>query len=329
MSPNVTAPLFRFGVIADVQYCNCDDGTNFDGSVKRHYRGALSALGKAVDDWNSIEDLRFIAQLGDVIDGKCEKFGQSESDLADVMAQFQRCNVQEIYHCIGNHELYNFARWQLAQKLRTIRGPHKKEFYSFSPASGWRFIVLDPYQEAIIGLPIGSAPYAKALTELQQNNPNDVLHGGDWCAGLKGDQKRWVPYNGGLGDEQLEWMQRELHEAAAAGEQVVILCHVLLHPKAGAGSTMAFDFDKALSIVHASNCVVAVLCGHDHTGGYVQDDAGVHHLTFPSPLNEGDKAPCHAHVEVYPDRLEVIGSGVVPSRTLTRAPSLMSGGAVH
>ena len=42
-------PLFSFGVIADVQYCDIDDAWNFTRTVKRRYRGALASLARAVD----------------------------------------------------------------------------------------------------------------------------------------------------------------------------------------------------------------------------------------------------------------------------------------
>ena len=44
--------LFRFGVISDVQYCDIDDGTNFEGTEVRKYRGSLDALRDAVAHFN-------------------------------------------------------------------------------------------------------------------------------------------------------------------------------------------------------------------------------------------------------------------------------------
>ena len=50
---------------------------------------------------------------------------------------------------------------------------------------------------------------------------------------------------------------------------------------------MLWDYDAVLRIIHASRAVVAVICAHDHDGGYHRDAAGVHHLTLRSPLNRG------------------------------------------
>ena len=64
------------------------------------------------------------------------------------------------------------------------------------------------------------------------------------------------------------------------------------------------DADAALELVRTEGQghVVAVIAGHLHRGGYAQDEAGVHHLTVPSPLNYAD---CYGHIDVYNDRLEV------------------------
>ena len=34
--------LFRFGLIADIQYCDCDDGVNFSGSERRYAHATVS-----------------------------------------------------------------------------------------------------------------------------------------------------------------------------------------------------------------------------------------------------------------------------------------------
>ena len=60
-------PTFSFGVIADVQWADLPDGTNFAGTTRRCYRGALAQLSDAVDWWRALErPPGFIAQLGDL-----------------------------------------------------------------------------------------------------------------------------------------------------------------------------------------------------------------------------------------------------------------------
>ena len=50
-------------------------------------------------------------------------------------------------------------------------------------------------------------------------------------------------------------------------------------------------FQTVLDLLVRSGCVVAVLAGHDHCGGYHLQD-GLHHFTLSSPLlcSEGEVA---------------------------------------
>ena len=65
-------PLFRFGLIADIQHCDCDDATNFAGTETRRYRSTPAQAGRAVAGWNALREpeCAFVLQLGDLIDGQ-------------------------------------------------------------------------------------------------------------------------------------------------------------------------------------------------------------------------------------------------------------------
>eukprot|EP00615_Pteridomonas_danica_P014733 CAMPEP_0114390690 /NCGR_PEP_ID=MMETSP0102-20121206/9565_1 /TAXON_ID=38822 ORGANISM="Pteridomonas danica, Strain PT" /NCGR_SAMPLE_ID=MMETSP0102 /ASSEMBLY_ACC=CAM_ASM_000212 /LENGTH=110 /DNA_ID=CAMNT_0001549151 /DNA_START=9 /DNA_END=342 /DNA_ORIENTATION=- len=58
---------FRMGVVADIQCCDIEDGENYARTVKRHYRGALQMLDRAVSFWKA-KDIDYLCNLGDVID---------------------------------------------------------------------------------------------------------------------------------------------------------------------------------------------------------------------------------------------------------------------
>lgn len=47
------APLFRFGVLGDVQYADAEDAWDFDKRHKRYYRGTLESVKAAVTAWNA------------------------------------------------------------------------------------------------------------------------------------------------------------------------------------------------------------------------------------------------------------------------------------
>merc|ERR1719329_1509888 len=112
-------PAVRFGVVADIQYVNIDDGFNYSRTVRRHYRGALDMVDSAVDYWRS-RQVGFVCQLGDIIDGQCKSHSDSEADLKAVLAKLGRLDSEvDVINLIGNHELYNFDREQLAERLNT------------------------------------------------------------------------------------------------------------------------------------------------------------------------------------------------------------------
>ncbi|VDH96727.1 manganese-dependent ADP-ribose/CDP-alcohol diphosphatase [Mytilus galloprovincialis] len=43
--------LLKFGVVADLQYANIEDGYNWNGTKMRYYRSSLNLLQKAMKDW--------------------------------------------------------------------------------------------------------------------------------------------------------------------------------------------------------------------------------------------------------------------------------------
>ena len=70
---------------------------------------------------------------------------------------------------------------------------------------------------------------------------------------------------------------------------------------------MLWDYEEALREIHRAGCVVAVICGHDHGGGYHRDKAGVHHLTLKSPLNRGDEGSAFGSLQMYARAMLVFG----------------------
>jgi len=307
---------FSLGVIADVQWVDAPDGANYAKTVKRCYRGALATLSNAVDWWLDLpesESPLFIAQLGDLIDGMNgpDKLNCADGALSKAMGHLNRLPCPSI-NLVGNHELYNYDRAALSKADWLQHGD--KEYYAFTPVPGWRVAVVDSYQIALIGHADDDPRRLEAVDMLAKENPNVHPDGraGDWFEGMEdaGYRRRFVPYNGGFGREQLEWLKSELRSAARAGERVLVLSHVPLHPEACGGGNMAWDYEEALEVMRseeAGGCVAAVFCGHDHKGTYHQDEFRVHHCTFASPLNKGEEGSAFGMVKVKPDCLEIRG----------------------
>ena len=127
VSAEALTPLFSFGVVADVQYADLPVGTNFLKTVQRYYRHSLDALSMAVQSW--LRDgpggmpVAFVAQLGDLIDGKNADHGQTAAAAADVHRVLSRLGDIPIHSAIGNHEVMNWPRSYLHAACVTSEGP--------------------------------------------------------------------------------------------------------------------------------------------------------------------------------------------------------------
>uniref|UniRef100_A0A7S4DXD0 Calcineurin-like phosphoesterase domain-containing protein n=1 Tax=Lotharella globosa TaxID=91324 RepID=A0A7S4DXD0_9EUKA len=325
-------PLFRFGVIADVQYADIDNATSFGGGEYRFYRGTLDSLAKSIDWWNlHYPDIQFIANLGDLIDGQNAggygaglNFSEPQSAVAleRVVSQFRRSLCPTVHHAIGNHELYNFDREQLHSHLFKDKTPPLSEapgatpsqlYYSFRPHPQWRFLLIDCYDIAVQGREEGSEQMAKARQLIAENNPN-VFAGKNWFEGVHPSKHRFVPYNGAVGSSQLEWLRAQLSEAKKGGERCVVMTHVPLDPRASSPKTVVWNYPDVMSVIRESECVALVLAGHHHPGGYVQDEGGCHHLTIEGSLTHENGA--FGVFEVHEDHLKLVGKGDLPSRKL-------------
>lgn len=350
-------PLFRFGLIADIQYCDCDDAANFAGTEVRGYRGTLHQAHEAVKVWNEHE-VAFVAQLGDLIDGQNAgsygaglSFTEPQSDIAlgRVLGALSACRAP-IYHAVGNHELYNFDWAGLSQRLRRpgwhivhANAPQNSAtaedfFFSWRVDGcdytghggakggihpGWTFIMLNAYCESVEQDPCLPG-YRAAVATLAENNPkcfdaimSGLTQGIDFFDGIVEDSKlRYVPFNGGAGERQREWLRHEVIAAVERGDHIVVMSHLPMLPEASSHRTLMYDAEAVMRILREDGHghVVACVAGHLHRGGYAVDSAGIHHVTLQSPLNF---ERCFALVDVYTDRLELVGfGGGIPSRTL-------------
>lgn len=322
--------MLRFGVIADVQYADVDDEWNFAKTQRRRYRSALDSLKLAVRHWLEGPQLHFIADLGDMIDQQCETRGDSLDSLRQVLASWTSISeVVPVLHLLGNHELYNFNRAECAQLIPNITPWYR----SFRAAEGWRVLVLDPYDLNVIEKGGGPA-VEEGLAYLSQHNPNDLRapRGSmDLAVGLEGMQRRFLPMGGAMREEQLHWLERELKNVRDEQERAIVLTHLPLHPESTVPGGLLWNYEDALRVLRgAGDGVVAlVLAGHYHSGGYVLDAAsGTHHVTLPSPLHTAPEDPrAHGIVEVWSDRVELLGYGLVPSLSLPLRPLLPRSGA--
>ncbi|KAF4655339.1 hypothetical protein FOL47_009477 [Perkinsus chesapeaki] len=295
--------LFRFGVIADVQYADVDNVFNYSHTKTRYYRRSAGALKQAIDWWNSF---CFIVNLGDLIDGRNKGLDCQDAAMGKVMLQVDALKCPKVVHMIGNHELYCFTRSDLSKphifppsrspyclnrsaQLGCDEYPTKEPssfYYSFKPADNWLVVVLDPYDTSVMR--DGGGRHGYELTKdhgldpqgyqlCQSHNPNKIDGKTDFFAGLTGLESRWAPVNGAVGKEQLSWLRGVLRSCHDRGTNVIILSHVILHPQATRNNNcrgLLWNYDDVLKAIYDLPCTRLVVCGHIHNEVYHLDNHG-------------------------------------------------------
>ncbi|MFB3879637.1 MAG: metallophosphoesterase [Armatimonadota bacterium] len=280
------ATPLTFAVIADVQYADQDD------SGSRHYRASLEKLQQCVADLNT-KPLAFAIQLGDIVD-------RGSDNLDRVIAVFNDLKAPK-HHVLGNHDV------TVGREAAYVRLGLTAPYYSFA-ADKWRFVVLDCSDVSVEGgWPEGSEHYRQ---------------GRDWLEQLKREASpNAETWNGGIGEEQLQWLKQQLAEAKAERQRVIVFGHMPVLAAACADWALLYNHEEVAQLLESSGVVAAYICGHEHAGGYGQRN-GVHYLTVQGMVEAPETA--YAVLTLYEDRMEVRGTGSVPTRTLRLSPPASS-----
>lgn len=299
-------PLLSFGVISDVQYADISDGRSFMG-VPRYYRHSIVILQRAVQKWNHQGKLKFVINFGDIVDGFCPK-DQSLASVKKVVGEFEKFNGPT-HHLIGNHCLYNLPRDKLIHLLK-IPSLDRHAYYDFSPTPEYRFVILDGYDISAIGWPESHPNTLEALKFLRERNPNTDKNS---PVGLKGLERRFLMFNGGIGREQIEWLDDVLQDAIKLKQNVVVCCHLPLDPGAVSQEALLWNYDEVMDVIHKYKCVKVCLAGHNHGGGHSVDAHGIHHRTFEAALECPPGTDAFGYIDAYHNRLSLFGTGRMES----------------
>ncbi|XP_040293783.1 manganese-dependent ADP-ribose/CDP-alcohol diphosphatase-like [Bufo bufo] len=316
-------PHFTFGVIADIQHADKPDGLS-GWKTMRYYSQSCLHLQEAITKWNA-EDIRptFVLQLGDIIDGYNKRCEKSEASLEMVLTMIKTAKMP-FHHIWGNHEFYNFTRDYLMDSklnttwledrrqdeldLRSEGSSNNKDYYAyhFSPHSKFRIIVIDTYDLSVLGRKEMSDGHRKSLAFLDSSQYD-----------FNGTQGfHLLEFNGGLGKEQLAWLDGVLTYSDKNGERVIIAGHIPIHPKAKRSLCLAWNYGEILRTIQSHQSVVCYFAGHDHSGGYYLDSHGIHHITMEGVIESPPGTNAFGTVFVYADGLLLRGRGRVKNRFL-------------
>ncbi|RUS79834.1 hypothetical protein EGW08_012398 [Elysia chlorotica] len=318
-----------FGIVADIQYADCEDGTDFSKTRIRYYRNSLNLLKNAINDWKKSSDpVAFVLQLGDLIDGKNNHSGEESSHqaLTTALYPFQCLKFTPTYHTIGNHDLYNFQRSFFMQSslmnpslsLSIETSPSSQHlYYTFLPHTKLRIVNLDTYEVSLLGYKDSpdDPNFLMAQALFREHNHNENVNDID---GLEGLDRRWAAYNGGVSQQQLVWLAQVLRKATTREENVIITTHVGIKAEfKGSNVCLAWNSEEILAVLAEHPCVIAVLAGHEHSGwDYVDPDTGVQFVTMPGIIETEPGSNAYATARLFDNSLDIRGVGEVPSYSI-------------
>ena len=275
-----SAPLFRFGVVADPQYADLEPNL----TLNRYPANSLAKLSEAIEEFNRHE-LVFVVTLGDIIDREWKSF--------DAILPVYETSRHPRHFLLGNHD-FAIAPEHLQAVPTRVGMP--LAYYDFGHA-GYRFIVLDGNEVSVFAPPEGDPRRDEAKALMKALETSGASNG-----------QRW---NAAIGSTQYDWLAAKLQEAKAAGEKVVVMNHYPIFPD---DSHNALDSGRMLALLAEHDHVVAYLNGHNHAGNFGVL-GGTYFVNFKGMVDTEDSS-AYAIVSVYEDRLDITGFGRETSRTL-------------
>ncbi|WP_242202697.1 metallophosphoesterase [Aestuariivivens insulae] len=269
---------FDVGIIADCQYCNCDNST------ARYYKKSTKRLQDAVDELNT-KDLNYVIHLGDFIDRDFASF--------DSVLPIWNKLKSDKKHVLGNHD---FSVADSLKKEVMAKMGLSKRYYSFK-AHNWRFIVLDG----------NDLSYHGAISEVKKKETDSLFNR------LKKDSlPNLQSWNGGLSKTQLHWVKKELDDAVLKKEQVGFYCHFPVVRDAEVHNI--WNYRQFLELIKDYGNVKFYFNGHNHHGDYIEKN-GVHFLTFKGMVDTPNST-AFSVVRITKDSILIKGYGREQSRRL-------------
>lgn len=294
-------PLLRLGIVSDIQYADLDDRHSATGKM-RYYRGALSSLERAITDWNS-QNVNCVLHLGDIIDCRNTYSNKSEFALYCVLQKIEKLNVP-LKHVIGNHCVYCFGQSALLEKLKV---DEECGYYSFQLSLSWKVIVLNTSEISLFSWP-PDHPFTKQAGQImREKHPRGDQSDPD---GLVGLERRFVSYNGGISQQQLDWFTQELESATQNSQKVIVLTHIPINPEFVKPECLVWNYDEILEVIGGFQGVVqAVISGHTHHWSYGLDSLGIHYFVVPGMVEQPPEVPGHGILEIYENVISLSGFG--------------------
>ncbi|MFT4224734.1 metallophosphoesterase [Dysgonomonas sp.] len=272
-------PIIKFGLIADIQYADCDP----EGS--RFYRNSLKKVRDCINYFNE-QGVSFTINLGDIVD-------RNFSDLDSIIGYLSLLK-NRVYNITGNHDYKGISD---DKKLYKKLGM-PSEYYSFE-IKGCVFIMLNTNE---------ISTYSNIVKAEKESELSAMLN----CIKLEG-RPQGASWNGGISKKQLEWLNKLLSKAEKARKDVLIFSHHPLYPET---EFAALNYREILDIVDNYSCVRAIFSGHHHSGNFAYYK-NIPVITVEGMI-ETESENAYGIVEIYRNEIMVKGYGRMTSRVFKK-----------
>ncbi len=271
-------PLVSFGIVADLQYCDAPPFKN------RCYQNSIQKLEKAIESLNH-QELDFVVNLGDIIDRDWQSFDK-------ILPYFDKFNAP-VHHVLGNHdyEVENDKKAQVHERIGCKR-------YDHFHVKNWRFIILDGNEISTFANLPESENYTRAEKLLEQLELEEKANANFW--------------NGGIGQEQIDWLESVLNNATEKEELIIVFCHYPIFPP---DKHNLLSTEDILTLLKNYKGVKMWINGHNHKGNYGLFE-GIHFVNVRGMV-EGEYDVAWSIVDLYENEIMINGFGNEISARLT------------
>lgn len=277
---NDTLPLLKVGLIADIQYCDCDTrGTRF-------YRNSLPKVEEAVKQLNE-NKVDLTVNLGDLSD-------RIPGDIDTITARLSKLQAP-IFNIAGNHDYMGITDNQvLYDKLKI-----PSEYYEQHLTDQKITLIFLNTNEISSYANIANTPKQKEFEDIMNKiKKENRINGYEW--------------NGGVSNKQLTWLDYVLTDTDNKNIKVIIFTHHPLYPKHDHNTLNDIEI---LSILEKHESVKAVFSGHYHKGNFDKFN-NIPFVTLEGMI-ESEHDNSFGVMKIYENKLVIEGKGRMTSRSFT------------
>ena len=259
-------PLFTIGIIGGTNYMDAEDSAGY------RPRQGLEVFKRAVAFFKT-RGVTQVAHLGNVIAAENAAAGTQWTALQSFEVERSKLHYTvSVHFAPGHSDLMCFSAGGVQAALKPSRGENAqgtRAYYAVFPCPNWRLVV----RVAPPATAAGFSWHAREPRSCCASPPSDAQVMDAFDSPLPPSEAALEGTVGaGISDAQLVWLGAQLSVADAAGEKVIIMCHLSL-----AGLPNGEEVSSRLG--SHPGVVAAFLSLHDGGGMYSLDTAsGVHHL---------------------------------------------------